>query len=113
MAPPLPAGFIDIDTLVEQQEADPETRKAIAMGRRAVANNYYADSRPSLANYRLQKGWSQRELATRAGTSQSHIARLEAGDIDLQVSTLRRLASLLGVQPAALLDAMPAGEKLP
>jgi predicted transcriptional regulator len=43
------------------------------------------------------------------GTSQSYIARLEAGDIDPQVSTLKRLAAVFDVQPSVLLDAMTAG----
>jgi predicted transcriptional regulator len=45
------------------------------------------------------------------GTSQSYIARLEAGDIDPQVSTLNRLATVYDVAPAALLEAITAGAK--
>ena len=107
----LPADFIDVDTLIEQAEAHPLTKEAIAAGRKAVAENYYAADAPSLPYYRLQKGWSQKELAMRVGTSQSHIARIEAGDIDLQVSTLQRLAVAFDVQPAAILDAVLKGAK--
>lgn len=108
--PPLPEGFIDIDSLVEQAEADPASKQSIAEGRKAVAAQYYGDSRP-LAFYRLQKGWSQKELASRLGTSQSYVARLEAGDIDPQVSTLQRLASVLEVTANVLLEALLAGGK--
>jgi predicted transcriptional regulator len=53
------------------------------------------------------------ELSTRLGTSQSYIARLEAGDIDPQVSTLKRLAAVFEVQPSVLLDAILAGAQRP
>ena len=112
-AVPLPEGFVDIDMLVEEAEKDPVARQAIIEGTKAVAQNYYADGPRSLAYYRLAKGWSQKALATRVGTSQSYIARLELGEIDPQVSTLRRLASALEMQPAALLDALPAGGRRP
>jgi ribosome-binding protein aMBF1 (putative translation factor) len=110
---PLPAGFVDIDALVEEHEADPVTRQAIADGRRAVADNYYSGDTRTLSWYRLRNGWSQKELATRMGTSQSYIARLEAGDIDPQVSTLHRLAAVFAVAPAALLEAIAAGARQP
>lgn len=108
VAAPLPEGFVDIDQLVEHAEKDPVASEAIAAGRRAVAENYYAEEPRALAWYRLSKGWSQKELAARMSTSQSYIARLEAGDIDPQVSTLTRLAAVLGVTAAALLEALPA-----
>jgi DNA-binding Xre family transcriptional regulator len=110
---PLPAGFNDIDTLIEEAEADPVTRAAIADGRKAIAENYYGAGPRSLPYFRLQKGWSQKELAMRVGTSQSYIARVEAGSIDPQVSTLRRLAEALDVQPGMLLDGVINGAKLP
>ncbi|MEO6081281.1 MAG: helix-turn-helix transcriptional regulator [Steroidobacteraceae bacterium] len=105
---PLPAGFTDVDALVEQEEKDPLTKQTIAAGRVAVAENHYAAQKP-LSYYRLRNGWSQKELAARMGTSQSYIARLEAGDIDPQVSTLKRLAAVFDVQPSVLLDALHIG----
>jgi DNA-binding Xre family transcriptional regulator len=113
VAVPLPEGFVDIDTLVDEAEQDPGARQAIIEGRKAVARNYYADGPRSLAWYRLARGWSQKELAARVGTSQSYVARLELGEIDPQVSTLRRLAAALELQPSELLDALPAGARRP
>lgn len=109
VAAPLPEGFVDIDTLVEEQELEPAARQAIAAGRKAVAENYHAGSPKALAHYRLSNGWSQKGLARRMQTSQSYIARLEAGDIDPQVSTVKRLAAVFDVPAAALLDAITAG----
>jgi DNA-binding MarR family transcriptional regulator/DNA-binding XRE family transcriptional regulator len=56
---------------------------------------------------RTAAGWSQRELAKRAGVHQPQVARAESGE-DLQLSLLTRLALPLGLslvlQPAAAAD---------
>ena len=109
VAAPLPEGFEDIDLLVERAEQDAAAKQAIAAGRRAVAENFYSEAPRVLSYYRLQKGWSQKELAAQLGTSQSYIARLEAGVIDPQVSTLTRLAAALEIQPADVLEAITSG----
>ena len=41
-------------------------------------------------------GLSQTEVAARMGTSQSAVARLEAGQADVRLSTLERYAAALG-----------------
>jgi predicted transcriptional regulator len=41
-------------------------------------------------------GLSQTEVAARMGTSQSAVARLEAGDVDIRLSTLERYAAAVG-----------------
>lgn len=88
-----------------QEERDPATKAAIQAGRQAVGEAWYGSESPkTLAYFRLRQGWSQKELAGRMGTSQSYIARLEAGAVDPQVSTLRRLAAVLMVPPSALLN---------
>jgi len=109
VAAALPEGFEDIDVLVERAEHDPVAKQAIAAGRRAVADHFYSKGPRTLAHYRLHKGWSQKELAAQLGTSQSYIARLEAGVIDPQVSTLKRLAAALGIPPAEVLEAITSG----
>ena len=49
-----------------------------------------------LAARRRALGLSQTEVAARMGTSQSAVARLEAGDLDLRLSTLERYVAALG-----------------
>ncbi len=51
-----------------------------------------------LAAQRRAAGLSQTEVAARMGTSQSAVARLEAGDADVRVSTLERYAAAVGCQ---------------
>ena len=41
---------------------------------------------------RVRSGMSQRELGERIGTTQSAIARLEAGDAEPKLGTLQKLA---------------------
>ena len=98
-------GAIDIDDLVSELEQSPDNAEAITKGRQWVAETFYAD-RPSVAQLRLSKGWSQAELARRAETSQPHIARLELGKVDPQVSTVKKLAKALGVSTATVVDAI-------
>ena len=45
---------------------------------------------------RQEAGLSQTVLAARMGTSQSVVARLEAGQVDARLSTLQRYAAALG-----------------
>jgi DNA-binding XRE family transcriptional regulator len=98
--PPRPlavTGAIDIDDLVTEFEIQSQDNaKAIAKGRKWVAETFYLD-RPTIAQLRLKKGWSQAELARRAETSQPYIARLEQGNVDPQMSTSRKIAKVLGV----------------
>jgi predicted transcriptional regulator len=49
-----------------------------------------------LAQRRQTLGLSQTEVAMRMGTSQSAVARLEAGETDTRIGTLERYAAALG-----------------
>ena len=51
----------------------------------------------ALVNRRLSVGLSQTEVAARMGTSQSAVARLEAGEADIRLSTLERYAAAVGM----------------
>ena len=49
-----------------------------------------------LAALREELGLSQTLVAARMGTSQSAVARLEAGEVDTKFSTVERFAAALG-----------------
>jgi transcriptional regulator with XRE-family HTH domain len=51
-----------------------------------------------LTAQRQSAGLSQTEVAARMGTSQSAVARLEAGAADVRASTLERYAAAVGGQ---------------
>lgn len=51
----------------------------------------------TLAEQRQERGLTQTEVAARMGTSQSAVARLEAGELDVRLSTLERYATAVGL----------------
>jgi transcriptional regulator with XRE-family HTH domain len=46
---------------------------------------------------------NQRELAAKAGVTSVQISRIERGDVDPYASTIRKLATALGVPPTTLM----------
>jgi ribosome-binding protein aMBF1 (putative translation factor) len=62
--------------------------KEMAEGRRALAR--------ALTARRVDLGLTQTEVAARMGTSQSAVARLEGGSLDVRMSTLERYAAAVG-----------------
>jgi transcriptional regulator with XRE-family HTH domain len=74
-----------------------------------MSNNFEGIAE-ALKQARLAKGWSQRELGKRAHIPQSHISRIEAGAVDLQLSSLIELARTLELEvmltPRAALPAV-------
>jgi len=53
---------------------------------------------------RVRKGWSQAELADRAGTRQATISEIETGRTTrIDLSLLERIAVALGVEPGELI----------
>lgn len=81
--------FLDeiVDERSERNPAFPELVEA-ALRRRQLLRE--------LAARREKLGLSQTMVAARMGTSQSAIARLEAGEIDAKFSTVERFAAALG-----------------
>lgn len=57
-----------------------------------------------LRETRLRRALTQAELAEKAGTTEATVNRLENGLQDPRMSTLRKLAAALGVEPADLID---------
>lgn len=93
---PVPEGFEDIDTYIDDRERDPLQLDALKAARRRIADRLPA-TKVTLAKLRLQKGWSQKQLAQAVGTSQPHIARIENGRDNVLLSTANELARALGV----------------
>lgn len=87
--------FQDIDEVVEFEEQKAARRQHLEKARRWIAEAL-PQQITGIAAVRLKKGWSQRRLAQEIGTSQPHIARIEAGQ-DVLLDTARRLAKALEV----------------
>lgn len=54
--------------------------------------------------WRAERGWTQQELALRAGISRPNLSAIERGKREVSLKTLRVLASALGVKPGVLVD---------
>jgi len=53
----------------------------------------------ALRERRLSRGWSQVEVAQRLGSSQSRVAKMEAGDASVSLDLLVRSLLGLGTEP--------------
>ena len=52
---------------------------------------------------RLERGWSQSELAVKMGMHRSSILRIERGEVDLTQSRISQFARVLGTTPSYLM----------
>ena len=77
-------------------EGDGAKRRSAFPGFREISGR--GELVTELASSRQRLGLSQTEVAARMGTSQSAVARLEAGGSDARLSTLERYAEALGVE---------------
>jgi|SRR5687768_1838310 len=80
------------DEIKAAREDTPERRRGYEKAGRAIR------LAREIRGLRERKGLSQRELAERVGTTQSAIARLEAGNISPSLPTLDRIAEALGAE---------------
>src|SRR5688572_5525013 len=64
--------------------------------RRVVARN--------VMRLRIQRGWTQQQLAREMGVTQPRVAQIESAGANVQIDTLDRLAAVFGVEPARLLQ---------
>jgi transcriptional regulator with XRE-family HTH domain len=56
-----------------------------------------------LQQLRVDKGWTQRELANRAGVTHTTVWKIEQGG-GANAPTLKKLGDALGVRPSELLE---------
>jgi len=62
-----------------------------------------------LKNMRLDKGFTQKELAERSSVTQSMISKVEQGELEnISIAILRKLASSLH---CAVIDLLPESDK--
>jgi len=103
----LPSGAVEIDDYVAQLEQDPAIRVELEQARQEIrATIYGTDDPSSIRSLRLSKGLSQARLADAIGSTQAHIARIEAGHTNLHVQTIVRLARALDESPMAVFRAL-------
>lgn len=76
---------------------DVNLRSRMQEARVELANEFLSDETNSLSKVRLLRGFSQQQLARIIGTSQPHIANLEAGKLEPKFSTVTKIADALGL----------------
>lgn len=92
--------------VIAEAESDPERRRGLQEARRKFAEELERRGFQGLSLLRLRKGMSQRDLAERVGTSQSHIAEIEAGRGRPRTDTVARIAEALGVDEGEVVRAI-------
>lgn len=93
---------------MDRFEAMPGMTAHLAVARKRLADEWPFPRAGTLAELRLRCGLSQAVLAARAGTSQSHIARIEQGKNDPTTEVISRLARALSAQEAVVFMAVLA-----
>lgn len=63
----------------------------------------------NLKRLRAERGWSQEELAYRAGLHRTFVAHVERGARNISLDNIERLALALETEPAILLRADETG----
>ncbi len=58
----------------------------------------------SVRRLRIERFMSQAELSKVAGVSPAHLGRIERNEHDPHLSTIRKIAEALGVDPSELVD---------
>lgn len=89
-----------------RERSDPAFRSRKQEARAELANELFGQEAPTLLKLRLSRGYSQQQLASAVGTSQSHIAKIEAGSLNVYWETGERLAAALGVTLSEFSSAM-------
>jgi transcriptional regulator with XRE-family HTH domain len=87
----------------------PSTLRKIAMILGVPISVFLGNSRKNalviekLINYRKQLGWSQKELALRAGVSPGLIGQIESSRVQVSLKTLEKIAKAMNISPCYLL----------
>lgn len=98
-------GFVTMDDFLSDIENDQKLSKDLPEGRKWVAETFYKDKN-SLSKLRLEKGWSQKQLAEKLNTKQPYIARIENGIEDIQLSTIKKLAKVFDTSINEIIEAI-------
>lgn len=72
--------------------------------KREIDNTYQIRIGQAVEKARLEKGWTQTELARRVGTSQSAVHRIEKGQQNISLDMVRKLSDVLERQILSVAD---------
>ena len=89
-----------LENYVEQLKGDAEYQAA------ARELKPMLDLADEILRLRLERGWSQSELARRAGTKQANISRIEAGLGNPTFKFIQKLARVFDTEPVIRFEAI-------
>ena len=76
------------------------------------AKNYQEVIGETIEQMRLQKGWTQGDLAEAVGSSQSAIHRIEKGGQNVSLEMIKKLSDALGTQILSINDSASQGFRI-
>ena len=76
------------------------------------ARNYQEVIGETIEQMRLQKGWTQGDLAEAVGSSQSAIHRIEKGGQNVSLEMIKKLSNALGTQILSINDSASQGFRI-
>jgi ribosome-binding protein aMBF1 (putative translation factor) len=88
----LPQGYVTFEQLKRRLLKNKEVRKAFE------ATRFEHEVMRAIIRRRIETGFSQKEIARRAGMQQSAVARFEAGNTSPTLETVSRIASALKIK---------------
>lgn len=101
-----------IDDFIKEFSDDVEMVDALANARKGLSEVLYGTDAPTFSAIRLSAGLSQDQLAEMAMTSQSHIAKIEAGKNDPGTDVIAKLARALSKDETEVFTAIRNQRKL-
>jgi len=105
-----PEGFTDFERFSAKFEKELGSAE-VSAARKRLAKTISDTDGNTIRSIRLERGWSQTQLAERMDTSQPHIARIEKGREDLRLSTARKLSEALNLSMDETNAALKATEE--
>lgn len=101
-------GYISAHERAERISRNPKRAAALAKARQRFGDWAHAEQLENLSGLallRMQAGLSQTELAQRLNKPQSNVSRLERGEADPKMSTIKDIALALGVDVGKVAEA--------
>lgn len=94
------------DVIDELSEDDEEFIALMKEMRQEAARELHSSQAPTMSSLRLAAGLSQKELAEKIQSSQSYIAKIEAGRNDPSTDAIEKIALALSVNSEVLFTAI-------
>lgn len=107
----LPKGFTSVDDMLDSLPTDDGWEQALIAARKELSEKLHPDT-ITVASLRLARGWTQRQLAEKYGSSQAHIARIESGKDDVRISTIEKLSEVFNVSACTVMEAIQNAKRM-